>query len=177
MALQGSGTISISQIRTELLKRGTNSYSLRALSSGAGLTTPDAMSEFYSFEGCYPYGTFYTSFCSGFDLYYRYYDGACGYYDVIEYGSVTCGCIPTGEVCFTRCDPGGWFFVQTGGACSCTGQAYNYNVYGNEELVLNSCYTPTGSYCYYYGQQRIYTWISNVNGATFYQYVSDPSCP
>jgi len=44
MALPSSGAISISQIRTEL---GTSSGSLRTLSSLAGKTTPDAMSEFY----------------------------------------------------------------------------------------------------------------------------------
>lgn len=177
MALQGSGTISFSQIRTELLKRGTNSYSLRTLSSAAGKSAPDAMSEFYLFEGCYPYGTFYTSFCSGYDLYYRYYDGACGFYDVIEYGSATCGCIPTGEVCYTRCDTGGNLFVQTGGGCSCTGQAYSYNVYNSTSYVLSMCYTFVNSYCYYYGQQRINYWVSNVDGGGFYEYVSDPSCP
>jgi hypothetical protein len=47
MALQSSGAISISQIRTEL---GSSSYSLRTLSSEAGKGTPDAMSEFYGYS-------------------------------------------------------------------------------------------------------------------------------
>lgn len=47
MALQGSGAISISQIRTEL---ASNSNSLRSLSSAAGKSTPDSMSEFYGFS-------------------------------------------------------------------------------------------------------------------------------
>jgi hypothetical protein len=47
MPLQGSGPISISQIRTEL---GNVSYSLRTLSSAAGKSTPDAMSEFYGYS-------------------------------------------------------------------------------------------------------------------------------
>ncbi len=46
MALQSSGAISISQIRTEL---GSSSYSLRTLSAAAGFSTPDAMSEFYGY--------------------------------------------------------------------------------------------------------------------------------
>jgi hypothetical protein len=46
MALPSSGQISISQIRTEL---GTSNGSLRALSNLAGFSTPDAMSEFYSY--------------------------------------------------------------------------------------------------------------------------------
>ena len=47
MALQGSGALSISQIRTEL---GNASYSLRTLSAAAGKSTPDSMSEFYGYS-------------------------------------------------------------------------------------------------------------------------------
>jgi len=47
MTLQSSGTISISQIKTEL---GSSSNSLRALSAAAGKSTPDAMSEFYGYS-------------------------------------------------------------------------------------------------------------------------------
>jgi hypothetical protein len=46
MALQTSGAISISQIKTEL---GSSSNSLRTLSAAAGKSTPDAMSEFYGY--------------------------------------------------------------------------------------------------------------------------------
>lgn len=49
MALPSSGAISIDNIRTELgQSQGNNS--LRALSSLAGYTTPDSMSEFYGFS-------------------------------------------------------------------------------------------------------------------------------
>ena len=49
MALQSSGAISINDIRVELgQSQGNNS--LRALSSLAGYTTPDSMSEFYGFS-------------------------------------------------------------------------------------------------------------------------------
>jgi hypothetical protein len=52
MALPGVGnSISISQIRTEL---GTSSGSLRTLSSLAGFSTPDAMSEFYGYSASDP---------------------------------------------------------------------------------------------------------------------------
>ena len=47
MALQSSGAISISQIKTEL---SSSSNSLRTLSSLAGKSTPDAMSEFYGYS-------------------------------------------------------------------------------------------------------------------------------
>ena len=56
MALQSSGAISVSQIRTEL---GSASGSIRTLSAAAGKSTPDAMSEFYSYSasGAYQYGS------------------------------------------------------------------------------------------------------------------------
>jgi len=47
MALQSSGAISISDIKTEL---GSTDNSLRALSNSAGFTTPDSMSEFYGYS-------------------------------------------------------------------------------------------------------------------------------
>jgi hypothetical protein len=47
MTLQSSGAISISNIKTEL---GSSSNSLRDLSSAAGKSTPDAMSEFYGYS-------------------------------------------------------------------------------------------------------------------------------
>lgn len=47
MPLQSSGAISISQIKAEL---GSASNSLRALSSEAGKSTPDSMSEFYGYS-------------------------------------------------------------------------------------------------------------------------------
>jgi hypothetical protein len=49
MALQSSGAISIDNIRTELGQGQANS-SLRSLSSLAGKSAPDAMSEFYGFS-------------------------------------------------------------------------------------------------------------------------------
>lgn len=48
MTLQSSGAISINDIRTELGQAQANS-SLRTLSSLAGKSTPDAMSEFYGY--------------------------------------------------------------------------------------------------------------------------------
>ena len=51
MALQTSGAISISQIKTEL---GSSSNSLRALSDAAGFSTPDSMSEFYGYSNVTP---------------------------------------------------------------------------------------------------------------------------
>ena len=71
MPLPSSGAISISQIRTEL---GTSNGSLRALSSLAGFSTPDAMSEFYN------YSAESMSGITGFAQ------------DAVNYGSYYCGC-------------------------------------------------------------------------------------
>ena len=58
MALQSSGAISISQIKSEL---GSASNSLRTLSSQAGKSTPDSMSEFYGYSSYSPpYGAYTT---------------------------------------------------------------------------------------------------------------------
>lgn len=51
MALQSSGAISISQIKTEL---SSASYSLRTLSAAASKASPDAMSEFYGYSNSVP---------------------------------------------------------------------------------------------------------------------------
>jgi len=70
MALQTGGQISINDIRVELGQAQANS-SLRTLSSLAGKSTPDAMSEFYGFSAA----TAYT-FLAG--------DGQQGYGDWAE---------------------------------------------------------------------------------------------
>jgi len=51
MALQSSGAISISDIKSEL---SSSSNSLRDLSAAAGKSSPDAMSEFYGFSSYTP---------------------------------------------------------------------------------------------------------------------------
>ena len=58
MALQSSGSISLSQIKTEL---GSSSNSLRTLSAAAGKSAPDAFSEFYGYSSYSPpYGAYTT---------------------------------------------------------------------------------------------------------------------
>ena len=64
MALQSSGAISINDIRVELSQAQANS-SLRALSSLAGKSIPDAMSEFYGFSASTEY-QFYQGDGGGF---------------------------------------------------------------------------------------------------------------
>lgn len=89
MALPCGGTISISQIRSEL---GTSSGSLRYLSSLVGFGTPDAMSEFHCYTSCPPAWQYDTQYCDGCTLVYRYHNGSCGYYYSYDYNSLSCGC-------------------------------------------------------------------------------------
>lgn len=154
MPLQGSGEISISQIRTELINIST-SYSLRTLSSAAGKSAPDAMSEFYGYSACPPNGTFYTSFCSGYDLYYTYHNGSCGYYNTfIAYDSQSCGCVPEGTLLSESCSSCNIVATYASGYCG-SGGSYtvtydytstepnsNWGDYGF--AVLNTCYSFEG---------------------------------
>jgi len=62
MALPSSGPLSISAIRNEEVNNGgfASSYSLRTLSSQAGKSTPDSISEFYGYSAAtsyYKYGS------------------------------------------------------------------------------------------------------------------------
>jgi hypothetical protein len=57
MALPSSGPLSINDIRVELGQSQANS-SLRSLSSLAGFSTPDAISEFYGYSPSLDYRTF-----------------------------------------------------------------------------------------------------------------------
>lgn len=52
MALQSSGSISISQIKAEL---SNSSSSLRTLSAAASKSAPDGMQEFYGYSGAPTY--------------------------------------------------------------------------------------------------------------------------
>lgn len=81
-------SISISQIRTEL---GTSSGSLRYLSSLAGFSTPDAMSEFrcYSNVTYNYYGTYFIDPCSPQrDIYRRSSDNLFFWYDGSTYNYI-----------------------------------------------------------------------------------------
>ena len=73
MALPGSGQLGFSAIATEL-GAGTP-YSLRSMSSSAGLSTPDSVSEFYGYTagGGVTY-TYYAGYYLDDPCYYNYYD-------------------------------------------------------------------------------------------------------
>ena len=86
MALQSSGAISINDIRVELGQSQANS-SLRSLSSLAGKSTPDAMSEFYGYSAA----TAYTFYAGDGQQGYGDYSQACAeaYDSITLYSSST----------------------------------------------------------------------------------------
>lgn len=93
---------------------GSTSYSNTGLSGGTSYSYQVA----YYFEGvvnnlssstssttpscCAAANTYYSSYCSGCDYYYRYNDGSCGYYDTLQASnSCSCGCGCSGGCCPT----------------------------------------------------------------------------
>jgi hypothetical protein len=71
MALPPSGPISISMIKAEL---GSSSNSLRTLSSLAGFSTPDAMSEFYGYSANSTISYNYNAVGAGYQYSYVVYN-------------------------------------------------------------------------------------------------------
>lgn len=155
MALPSSGQISISQIRTEL---GTSDGSLRNLSSLAGKSTPDAMSEFYGYSaavtiyveyslpssmGCYNNYVFTAAATANVNtnltVYITWYGDLGGYIS-------TSGIIYSGTSCV---DIG----IYTSGAINCWGENFSYasvslspSSSGNQTYVVGS-QLPTGVSC------------------------------
>ena len=137
MALQSSGAISISQIRSEL---GSSSGSLRTLSSLAGKSTPDALSEFYGYS---------NTVIVQIDFAYPNYCGCYNYYSFEARSSVAVS-TPLTITMYWYGDLGGAFngnvtismnqscggngSVYTGGGVSCGGEyisSTNYYFYTN----------------------------------------------
>lgn len=145
MPLQGSGAISISQIRTELINVNA-SYSLRTLSAAAGKSIPDAMSEFYGYSSFPPYGTFYTSYCEGYSLIYAYHNGSGGYYYLFTDLSTDCGCT----------DPNIIAGATYTTVCACNWGTLNINIgirdyWADSAAYFCSTYPGSGLYVKRYG--------------------------
>jgi hypothetical protein len=113
-ALPSSGSISISQIRTELVN---GSGSLRALSADAGKSTPDSMSEFRGYQ--LPNATINLTESAG-----GLYDGcgmsmdSTGYFDATDpdWGSIG----PWGGAYTTNSEGRAGTYLTFGGASSST---------------------------------------------------------
>jgi hypothetical protein len=156
MALQSSGAISISQIRNEQVNNGGfgSTYSLRTLSSNASKSTPDAMSEFYSYT-------------------------AASNVDVVAYMPSYCGCGNYYTFCATTAvavnttltvtmnwygDLGGYmqevFYIYSGASCGSISVYSGTRVNCNGEYRNNEYWsvTPTSS-----GNQNYTTGITYYN--------------
>ena len=80
MALQSSGQISLNNIATELAL--TPPFSLRSMSSTAGKSTPDSVSEFYGYSAAITY-TYHNNYAAGDpcgDNFWDIYLGSNGVY-------------------------------------------------------------------------------------------------
>ena len=85
-----------------------------------------------SFTCCPAYGTYYTSYCSGYNLYYTYHDGSCGYYDVFQ-GSRQPTCGHTGCTSYSYT----WYGFETW--YDCDGNAnYEYMIAGDSRCIDNN---------------------------------------
>ena len=138
MALQSSGAISISQIKAEL---GSSSYSLRTLSSEAGKSTPDAMSEFYGYS---------ATTVVNIDFTYPTYCGCANYYSFEARSSIAVSTNLTITM-YWYGDLGGAFngnvTIYSGDSCGGNGSVYSggaVNCYG-EYLSETSYYFYTNS--------------------------------
>ena len=153
MALPSSGQISISQIRNELNPVYGSSYSLRQLSSWAGKSTPDAMSEFWGYSPTHDVTItfYYPSYVGCYNNYYfaatsnealstnltitmYWYGDLGGAFN----GSVT---IYSGAAC------GSNYYVNSGGVycggeyLSSTNYYFSPNSYGTQNYVGGTYYT------------------------------------
>jgi hypothetical protein len=149
MALQGSGSISMSQINTELQRSSTATISLDSAENGSYATintcsssrpsssNPASMSEWYSYNhtaACCPaYGTYYSQYCDGTSLYYTYHNGSCGYYDSLyQANSPTCG--------YSACTI--WYAGYSGyfSFIGCDGSSYYQYLEANQSICARAAY-------------------------------------
>jgi len=164
MALQSSGAISMSNINVELGYSATATISLndgpvRALLQRSSGNV--SMSDAHGKSACAAYGTFITSYCSGYSLYYRYANGSCGTYDtLIENNSTSCGyCPPSGTYDSQYCSGYNLYYRYANGSCG----TYDSLVESNS-TTCGYC-PPSGTYLSQY-----------CSGTTLYYRYANGSC-
>lgn len=143
MALPTSGTLTMNDIRTEL-GLTTPPYSLRSMSSTAGFSTPDAISEFYGYSAGssgYSYSTTTIAFpsTSGYTSYSGYWENSFSPYD----DDMTLGTYVSGNYTFTPL--GTTFYINGSGSSSITISSNGYIALGTEAYNIPAYdywYTP-----------------------------------
>jgi len=162
MALPSSGPLSIAAIRNEEVNNGgfASSYSLRQLSSNAGKSTPDAISEFYgysaatnvdiavyipSYMGCYNYYYFAATSMQNVNTNVTVYISWYGDLGGLLITSLT---LNSGTSCVSN------YSVYTGGNINCIGENLS-NIFwftdpvtsGNQNYVVYGNYFPNSYPC------------------------------
>jgi hypothetical protein len=153
MALQSSGAISISQIQAEL--GGT--YSLRALSAAAGFSTPDAMSEFYSYSASTT--VYINAYIPNYVGCYQNYTFAATATNASATSSIPVNTTLTVSIGWNG-DLGGYFsgylFITAGSSCGSTGTSSGAtNCAGEYVSIVNWSISPQSS-----GNQ---SYVSNID--------------
>ena len=149
MALPSSGPISGSQIGAEL--GASAPYSLRSMSSTAGFSTPDAMSEFYGYSSAYNvtiYSKAGASPNSSYDLYYSP-DNVNWSYAVDGHSSTICGdhltvSISTGVIYLKATQsgfPSNTIYIRGANISTCPANqavvcTYQVSVTGTEDVAI-----------------------------------------
>ena len=95
-------------IRMRITCSSTGSYSSYSSTTSATTTA-----------SCPAYGTYLSQYCSGCNLYYRYANGSCGTYDVLQGCSTTCGgccCAPAyGTYLYAGCSGCDYYYYYADG--------------------------------------------------------------
>jgi hypothetical protein len=159
MALPSSGPISGSQIGAEL--GASAPYSLRSMSSTAGFSTPDAMSEFYGYSSAYNvtiYSKAGASPNSSYDLYYSP-DNVNWSYAVDGASSTSCGShltvsISTGVI-YLKATVSSAFettiYIRGANISTCPANqavvcTYQVSVTGNEDVAITVYVDGSGNF-------------------------------
>lgn len=95
-------------IRMRITCSSTGNYSSYSTTTSATTTA-----------SCPAYGTYLSQYCTGCNLYYRYANGSCGTYDVLQGCSTTCGgccCAPAyGTYLYAGCNGCDYYYYYADG--------------------------------------------------------------